>query len=379
MKTQKEIEKDLEQAFISHQSEVTYLGLGGSAKGMLTALSIELSKLWYNLERNRKKVSIFEATGDDLSEICAGRGIDRGTATKASAVLIFNGPVNTVIPKDTEIKSASQISFKTTQQITIGAVNRSLNGQSQEISLADKVTAESQTTGSTGNVAANTITDIQDNDLVAAGVTCTNPIPAEGGADSEADAMYRYRTIHRLSVLNQSTKAFFEAVAWEADENVLRTWVQRGGGIREVVLKLARKSGADFTSDQLNVIEQYVQDKCPVATIAKAENLSFTDVNVSLTATLKTGYTKDQVFTNLADKLAAFLNWKLWDWWTLVVQDDDLLALCNETEGVDNIDTATFSPSADIIIPLNSLPKLASVSLNTPYGDKYAQLEQSYL
>lgn len=100
----------------------------------------------------------------------------------------------------TKVRTAAGAEFKLTQVLSIAA------GQVSPVS----VTAEAVNVGTTGNVAANVITNFVTPPPDSA-LTVTNPAVAAGGADSESDAALKSRARSFYTTVRRGTRAAIEA------------------------------------------------------------------------------------------------------------------------------------------------------------------------
>ena len=87
------------------------------------------------------------------------------------------------------------------------------------------------------------------------------------------------------------------------------------------------------------------------------QNLVFTELDIEVSVRLEGGFTLAQVFSNIAEDLVSFIDWKLWTYGELVPRSD-LISLINNTVGVDFINTGSFVPKNNRNVTAASLPRL---------------------
>ncbi len=356
--------------FVSLNSAVTNFVLGGVLRSIFSAVAGVVSEVWNDLVQTKRKLFLDTATGADLDQLAARRGLTRLGATGSSAVLVFTGTAGTIIPLGTQVKSQSNgIVFATSAQITIAAKNAALGGAATSEALGDSVVAESTTTGAVTNVPAQSV-----NALVnpIAGVTgVSNPAPAQGGADAEADDFFAARIRDQVSLLSQGTQAFYEALAKAANPAVLRAkaiWDSSTRGIKVIVLKA---NGGTFSAPELSAIETYIADNGRSADTVTCVNVTFTNLAISFGTTFNSGWDENTALPPIADLIAEFIDWRRWEFGGDVLIDD-MIAIVKSHASIANLDTANFKINggvSDVAVPDDELPYFASLTiLNTTYS-----------
>jgi len=375
MSYQEDIEKEIIQGIVAATDDVTYFGQGGVLRAIARAFAIPLANTKHDLEQIRKELFIHSSKTDALDILGDDRGISRPLAAAAGVKVVFGGTVSTVIPKDTEVESVDGVIFKTQEAVTIATLNADLLGLSTSLPLSDKADCIANVAGIAGNVDAGHITKLV---TPITGVTyVNNPLPGEGGVTLMADPNYRYLLWNYISSLNLNTAAFFLAQAQLVDEKVLRLKVSKPDRAT-VDMILVNTAGIAFTTDELNKITLEVENKSRGSENITSSNISFTNVDVVFTTLITPGVTLNQAFANVADKLANYLNWQTWTWGE-DVDDVKLLDACNEADGIENIDLSTFTPSSDVVVTDNSLPKLNLLTITSSDGtSKSSSLVTSY-
>lgn len=153
-----------------------------SPLGILIQLfSYPLSLLWLALEKIYNAMSYKTATGQDLDNRAKNIGITRHPAAKATGEVEFTGDEGVNIPEGyiLETDSDPAIQFETTEEVTIDSTGTA---------IAEIVAVEA---GSSGNVSANTITEIVN--PISGLDSVKNPNPSQGGRNRETDSELRLR------------------------------------------------------------------------------------------------------------------------------------------------------------------------------------------
>ena len=114
MKTQKNIEQDLIQEFVARTNKVTNFVKGSVIRSLFTAVAAVVAEVWNDVVINKRRMFTETAVGADLDLIASRRGITRLGASKAAAIVVFEGTPGTVIPINTQVRSSSDsIIYKT--------------------------------------------------------------------------------------------------------------------------------------------------------------------------------------------------------------------------------------------------------------------------
>ena len=382
-KNQRDIESNMIQDVVAGTNQITYFGRSGVARALMRAVSYVLDQMQFAVDQSRRASFLSTAIEDNLDERAGERGVVRLGVSFSTAVVLFQGDISTVIAAGTQLKSEDGLIFETAEEVTIGTLNPTLDGNASTLATADKTIVTCLTAGLSGNVPRRSI-----NSLVTpiAGVeSLTNPMPATGGRDAEEDVSYRFRAFNQVGLLNRDTQDYFHAKARVANPDVLRTYVERGAGLREVKVSAARVNGGNFSANELTAIENEVTKGSPALVDVTFVNVTFTAVSVNISLHRQPGYSLSQVFTNLANDLADFLDWSRWPF-DQNVNQNDLLSLCRASEGVEQIEIRLFTPTQNIGVAKDSLPKLSNLtvvdrdtgeSINTTIVTAYSRPQSS--
>jgi len=359
MQDRKTIETSIIQKIISLTSKITFFGLGGVMRAIITAFSAALEELFYDITRTQRKLFSATAEGDDLHELAKDYNMTGLGAAAAGVVLAFKGTSTHVITAGTQVKSTSGIIFETVQALTLGSANSPYDLYPCE-PLTDKVEAIATTTGASGSVQANTVTTlvVADSDVTSV----TNPSHAQGGVDAEKDDQFRTRIAERILLKNQGTLKKYEVLAKEINEEVFRVYACKGEGTSEVAIYVMNRSGTGMSAADRSELENSIKNYAPVCSVPRVYNIEFTDVDVYAKISLKTGYTLQDVFEKILVNLADFVNWAEAEFGA-EIDDADILSIVNNSEGVKDIDLATFQPVANIECAKNSIPRVGTVYL----------------
>lgn len=359
MQSRKEIEKSIISTIISLTSKITYFGLGGVMRAIVTAVAAAIDELFYDITRTQRKMFIATAEGDDLDELAKDYNMTRLDEAAAGVVLAFTGTSSHTVSAGTQVKSSSGIIFETVEDLVLGTANSPYDTYPCE-PLTDKVEAIATTTGAAGNVQANTVTSlvVADSDVTAV----SNPSHAQGGTDEETDDQFRTRIFERILLKNQGTLKYYEALAKEINTEVFRVYACKGSGVSEVAIYVINRSGTGLTAADRDDLQNSIANYAPIGAVIRVYNITFTDVDVYAKLSLETGYTLQDVFESLLINLADHINWAEAEFGT-EYDDADILSIIKETDGVKDVDLSTFEPNQNIECDSNSIPRLGTVSL----------------
>ena len=375
IKTEIEIEQELIQDLVVAQDEITYFGKGGVARSILHSIARRLAELWFDYGQKIKALFLGTSIGTDLDTYGENRGIIRLGACSSRVLLVFIGTGGTIVPEGTEITGDHGIVFKTSCQLNMGTDgNLAFAGAA----LASSVLAESVTKGVITKVAENTL-----NTLVnpIAGVnTVNNPLPAYYGKDEETDEEYRYRIKYQISILNKTTQDFITEGCKEANEDICRVFTEKAIGENKINVYVIKRSGSYLTTSEKSYILSYLNDRWIILPQIEILDLPVTNVDVSLKVRAMPGYTLEQLFINCADGITDYLDFRTWvlgeD-----VDSDDILQICLNAEGVDDIDVPNFIPGSNIEVDYNGIPMLRTmtmVDMDNPSNSINLNLNPSY-
>ena len=292
------------------------------------------------------------------------------------------------VPSGTTVKSSiSGVSFTTDSDVIVGKDNVGLAGQSSSIGLGSRTTATATVSGSSGEAQANTITLMSP--AINGILSVTNPVPTSPriGLDAETDDALRERRQTLFSVLNVDTQAFYEALAIAGNSDVLRVIARRSEGAGAgIYIYVRSRSGADLSGGALTALETYIGNRSRSFFTITASNVAMTDIFVQFSCTLQPGITLQDLYIDVADKIADFLDFSTWDPEDHII-DDDILSIILNAQALKNLDIGTLTVTAtksavpvgsgDITL-IDSLPRLARVSITDTAGPTTLDLVLSH-
>ena len=288
-------------------------------------------------------------------------GITRRPATASIAVLTITGTAGVTVPAGSLFATAGSVNFTTDEAVTIGDGGTA------------SVKATCQTTGSSGNVGAGTITEIP---VTIYGVSSvTNAEPAYNGYDKETDESLLERLLFKVRQPATSGNVY-HYIEWATSVSgvgavkVLPLW--NGNGTVKIIVVDAN---TDVPSeDLLQSVRDAIAEEAPIGATVTVVAPTVQTVNISLTCTegtadadaIKTAltkYFKSEVFgTNYED---------------IESLDDDVTISYAQIGHIilDNVDTTGVKDYANLLVngatdnitvTAETLPVVGTVTVNEP-------------
>ena len=268
---------------------------GGFSQDIIGSVAYELANIYdTELEDIANKCFVATAEGTDLDRVASDYGMERRQSQKAIVYLEITGVEGAIINQNVKAEYNNLI-FTVTELKQIGSTGKVL------------VKAECNTSGSIGNVGADTITQFVMN---YDGLTAvTNPAPAYDGFDTEDDETFRARVMLYLSE---------DAV--NCNEAQYKQWALEVAGVKTAVVKGAESAGAgnvavyisSITGTVSNELRQAVKDYIDSLQFINAtvivSALTNVDIDVTATVELESGHTASSVETEFTELLTSYLS-----------------------------------------------------------------------
>lgn len=260
---------------------------------------------------------------------------------------------------EVQFTTSASVTFRAASAFTLQATYAGSNV------LRGVVQARSTGTGPDQNVPAFSVRTIQNPSnipLVGASATVDNLAPAQGGTDTETDAVFRSRIVTLYAGLNQGTTQFYESQVRRINPRVIRVYLARGPRLNEVLVYCLTSDGTALNVNEKNTLQTELLDYVPVQTFVTIRDMVLQDINVSFTTTLQAGATVEDVTDTLVEIYREYLNWSIWPFGQ-VVQADDLLRLASAVPGVDSLTVSSFTPATDVLMSPATLPRIGTITV----------------
>ncbi|MBD3399457.1 MAG: hypothetical protein GF399_03900 [Candidatus Coatesbacteria bacterium] len=275
--------------------------------------------LLYQAEKQLNRCMIDTAKGDDLDVLLTGYGFSRPAPAKAHGVVTISTPS---LSSDTIVGTTITIPKGT--KLGLGSFNYTSNVVFETDYDVDYTYGDTSTTdvditavepGSRGNVNANTITRILNNESWA--VKVTNPSPTSGGHDDWSDSEYRRLFRAWLASMGKTTKTAVEGRALLVPGVYNAQLAENVTSNEETVTELKGNNvlfiwnGTDQTADEaleIRVREVLVDDYRGIGTTLTVKHA--TPVAVDLTIerlTIKQGYSNNKIKNDVSVALQRYI------------------------------------------------------------------------
>ena len=378
MKNNQEILNDLSTDFISSQDEVNYIGKSSVIRAIFWAVANVLVEVWNDVFQTKRKIQVDTAIGSDLDYIAERFNLTRGTATKSSVVLLFNGTSGTVIPIGTQVKNpTSGIIYETKSQLILGTNNSSILRPIMTNQLGDIVIAESIDTGNKTKVSPSELTELVS---TIENVTVTNLVPSIGGEETESDEALRDRIKTYPETFSQGTQRFYQSLAKKYDTNILKCNAKYDTLTGGVIIYLVKTNLGTFTQQELTELEVNIYDEQRALNPVKCVNATMRAIDVKFNYTRDANIEQTVIFRDLATQLSELINPLTVDFAGKLYYTD-ILETALRVNGILTIDLSTFkvnNNTLDIVCGNTELPRLASITItsntNTIQSQIYQQL-----
>ena len=275
---------------------------------------------------------------------------------------------------DTGITTTVGVSFQLLEPVTVGDSNPIMDGETTTLALLDKAWAECTVAGSRGKIDPYTVSGFTVAQPGVRGVF--NPAAAIGGDDAEPDAQARYRAAYFPAILNVETQVGVLALAKAGDPNVLRTLIVEPTALRTISVRVLTRQVGPLSSGAKTSLTAYMNQRMRAKTAVELLDVTLTAITITATVTLDGTATLVTVWRAMMSRLVARIDTRTWDW-GVDVERADLITLVNTTPGVQDVNTETFTPSANVAVGAESLPYMFSLTLTDAstglsYGDVVA-------
>lgn len=267
---------------------------GGFSQDIIGSVAYELANIYdTELDNIADRVFVETATGEDLDKVGADYGVERRQSAPAIVYLEIEGTQGATVNQN--VKATYNNLVFTVQEYKV-------------IDASGKVTVKAQceTSGTIGNVPANTITEFI---TTYAGLTSVNnPAPAYNGFDVESDDDYRARI-----------KLYLAEDAANCNEAQYKQWALEVTGVKTAVIKGAETVGAGnvaifissqtgtVTQELIDAVKAYIESKQFINATLIVQSLTYVDMDVDATIVLKDGYTIDEVGEEFTEAFAEYL------------------------------------------------------------------------
>lgn len=292
-------QEDIQKTLLDNISDNYQKTIGFPTYDILRAFSFGLSPFYGALEQVAGKLDVDNLSGEELERYTKQRrNVKRKQATFATVTLTVTG-TGTVEKGDL---------FETKTGAQFAAV------ETAEIVETGNVLVQAVTSGTAGNVAANTITQIPQ---TIQGITaCTNEQPAAGGYEAETDDSLRERYYEAVQQPATSGNIYHymqwaKEVEGVGDAKVFPLW--NGDNTVKVTIINSDKQPAD--SALVKKVQDYIdpnssgtgEGEAPIGAYCTIVSAAAKTITVSANIQLLAGYEKETVEATIKKGITGYL------------------------------------------------------------------------
>jgi hypothetical protein len=244
------------------------------------------------------------------------------------------------------------------------------------------VKVASQTVGSNSNVDSLTLNSV--NPVPLGHIYCINEYAATGGQDEENDENMRNRLFSATNILSRNTFSGFEQFLFKENPRILRAFHHGIDSNGRVVIGVICVDGSNLSTPEIQVIQEKLQkvlslsDNFPVSRYSNfgfvINNIEFTPIDVDFRVELFDNGISDDTRREIQINMNKYLDYRYWDVFKDKVDWDELLFITKQTENVKYVPDENFSPSQDILIQSNKLPRIRSFIMRDLLGNIIANV-----
>ncbi|MFH5181162.1 baseplate J/gp47 family protein [Paenibacillus sp. TAB 01] len=308
-----------------------------------------------SIQTVKDKLSINNLAGDELAQRINERtGITRKTATKATGSVVLTGTGTIHIGDLFETAGGTQFQATETKPIV----------------LSGSVSIEAVIAGSSGNVAANTITLFP---VTLTGFTAVNnPGQTMDGFEEESDTDLLQRYFDRIQTpATSGNKAHYRNWAKEVsgvgDARIISLW--DGDNTVKVVVIDANRLPA--STQLVSNVQEYIdpgvsglgEGAAPIGAFVTVASAAAVEINISVSIVLSTGYTQQQAEGHIEDSLVQYFRDVAFV--ESIVSYGKTGAAILASDGVEDYSDLLINGSnSNIAIGTENVPVLGTVSVN---------------
>lgn len=316
-------------------------------------------QLWKKAFLVEEKQNVDNLEGTELDSWCAQRvGLTRNSAVKAKAVIRIVSGGGRIVAGDL-FETVDGIQFESTETKTVAQ--------------GDTFNVQAVVAGTSGNVAANTITQIP---VTINGIgSVTNPDPAGGGYAEETDDEFRKRYYEKLQIPATCGNkyhylAWAKAVDGVGNARVFPCWNGRNT-VKVVIIGNDNKPASDSL---VQAVQEYIdpgktgygEGQAPVGAVCTVKAADTVSVSVSVSVSVASSEDLKTIKGNVTSAIDAYISSQAFaagDSATDYISYARIGAAIIGTSGVlDYADLQVNGGTSNIIIPKESVAVLGGVT-----------------
>ncbi len=300
-------------------------------------------------------IFIDTAVGDELERIASIYGVaPRFGASGSSTYVRVFAEVGTFYEAGVnQFISTQGITFDIQEDVVIGTAGFAY------------ISVRSVEEGLRTNVDTGVINNL--NPIPGGHQACVNEYAAFGGRDVEDDDLFRLRIKEGSNILSRGTISYIEQAFNKINNNVLRVFYHGNNEQGQTILAIATQNGIDLNDAELDELlsgsEEFLSliELRPVGSQLYGlvlQNIEYQPIDISFRAELSDDFNADLIRKEIQVGIQSLLDYRFWRPGIDRFEFDDALAMVKNVRGVKYVPDQDFSPSQDIEIDKNKLPRV---------------------
>jgi len=204
-----------------------------------------------------------------------------------------------------------------------------------------------------------------------------NEYQCSGGRDSESDELFKLRIRDYINSISLKTLAYYTQVLMRLNPNVLRVYKRSIDQYGRNVLVVVSHNGTDFSSDELQEMEEGLAEYLSFNDLKDfggrisgitLENPTWKAIDVEFRVDLSPSADLQRVRIDIQSRFSKYVDYRFWKYGD-IVQWTDLLEIVKGSQWVNYVPDIYFSPSSNIDIKVNELPRFRGFIMRGMSGE----------
>lgn len=354
-----QLKKLFVESFLNNTNNVSKISDGSVLNGTAFGVAKLSQKVQKDIALLESRLFPSTSFGVYLDDVASEMGIAaRFGATQSSTYMLVVGTAGTTYTSGVQVFSTNTgVSFDLPTTFVMPAVGYAY------------ILVRSSSTGSKANVDALTISNVAP---IPAGHTyCINEFAAMQGRDSEDDIAFRLRIRDTPDIASTDTLSRLTQVFIKYNSKVMRLFYYGISSQGKTQIAVLTQDGSPLSNTELNNLLVASAEYLCVSDLRAfgdttygidVQNIQWTPIDISITVDLDAGAVADNVRRDMQVAVNFYFDYRVWDS-SKRVQWVDLLEVAKSVDGVRYAPDDRFSPSVDIIIANNMLPRVRSFKM----------------
>ena len=230
------------------------------------------------------------------------------------------------------------------------------------------VRVRSEGVGKSTNVEANSILRVAP--VPYGHISCTNEYYAIGGRDVEDDEMFRRRLLNHQNSYATATIEKLNQILQRVDDRILKIMYIGYEEDSFLHIKVITQNGQVLFQEELDSLKEAVKPYLSLGDFTINNGLSnivFENAEwhfvggsqgIDFRCSINSEYSISEVRKNIQIALTKHFDWRFWEMGRKI-EWDDILMIVKGAEGVSYVDSDSFLPNKDEVVPDYKLPRIS--------------------